>query len=406
MGDFEIKDVCSSCNNGVLSELDAYGKSLFLQFFREPAYRGETFEFRYDHSLLVRWLLKLCFNSARVHNADTYILKKYARYISRLEPMPGDVVVYVHLICPTDVSTLPLMAAQRIIGNPDYIERPEWFRLTQFRPDVQYLTELVQRQVYIDSYCFTLFVPDPSRPEHADASTHIQPKFLEYMPSAVPLPESGVVTLRAGYIHLDDVGVEMVANYPARFAGLVPSGSEEISHTLKKLIDGDAGGLVIQISREEIEEGNISPTVRLVHELVLTRESTLAVMQGVALLIHGWDDEPIALWNVPQVREWIIRLFEECPHLIFLISPGSTSLEMIAACYCRSDDSTDGQLYFDPARVKKFCDTGFEGLNGVTQRHAISVEHNRRICEHVAAVLDSFLPPAERGFLDAMREIE
>lgn len=403
-GDMEIKDVCGSCNNGVLSQLDSYGKDLFLAFLQEPAYRGESTNFEYDQSLLMRWLLKLCFNSARVHNADTTILQEYAKYVLGLEQIPGDVAVFAHLISPTDYSMQPPTAARRVISSPDHVERPEWFRLTQFRSDIQNLSDVVQRQVYIDSYCFSLFVPDPARPEHSDESRTLQQKFLDYMPNAVLLEESGTVTLRAGEIHQLEVGVGTIANYPARFEGQVPSGSDDFSDGLKRMIDGDLERILIMVSRDEIEEMDVQPTIDRLHDLVLTRETAMAAMQRVALLVHGWDDEPQELWEVQQVRAWINRLFEECPHLLFLISPGTTTLEMIAACYCRSQDSPDGKLQFDPERMKKFFDSAFGGLNEVTQRYAISIEHNKKISEHLTAVFASFLPPDNRGTVDAMRK--
>ena len=383
------------CNNGVLSKLDAYGRTLYDNFFQRPAYRGETTDFACDYALLVRWLLKLCFNSARVHDADTTILQKYAGFILGEMPMPGDVAIYVQLVSPTDLSTGIPTASQRIIGDPDSIGRPEWFRITQIRADVESLTDVVQRQIYIDSYCFTIFVCDPSHSKHLAESKHVQAKFLEYMPSATLLPESGFASLRAGAIHEFEAGADLITNYPTRYLGQAPSGSESFSDSLKQLIDGDAESAIILISRNEIEVGDVCPTVDRLHDMVLTRESALATMQRIALLIHGYDDEPKALWDFPEVREWVIRMFEECPHYFFLARPGSTSLEMVAACYCREDRSTGGKLFFDPERVKAFLELGFDGLNEVTQRLAISVEHNKRISEYAFAVLDSFIPPGQ-----------
>ena len=60
-----IKDVCPKCNNDVLSKLDSYGLELYKRCFYRIADAGESVTFDYDYERLLRWILKLNFNSAR-----------------------------------------------------------------------------------------------------------------------------------------------------------------------------------------------------------------------------------------------------------------------------------------------------------------------------------------------------
>ncbi len=76
-GDLIVRDVCGGCNNGVLSGLDGYGKALYERYFAAPVYEGETVTFDYDGDRLLRWLLKLSYNSARAQNADIRVLREY-----------------------------------------------------------------------------------------------------------------------------------------------------------------------------------------------------------------------------------------------------------------------------------------------------------------------------------------
>lgn len=65
----QVRDVCANCNNGVLSELDSYICDLFdAQLIHMPK-QHETVTFSFDYHLLKRWLLKLSFNSARIHDS-------------------------------------------------------------------------------------------------------------------------------------------------------------------------------------------------------------------------------------------------------------------------------------------------------------------------------------------------
>jgi hypothetical protein len=78
-----IRDVCSDCNGGRLSELDSYGKKLFFADLKNYVYTDTEHLFEYDYELLCRWLLKVAYNSARAHGTDVEVLTQYKDTIGR-----------------------------------------------------------------------------------------------------------------------------------------------------------------------------------------------------------------------------------------------------------------------------------------------------------------------------------
>jgi hypothetical protein len=62
-----VRDVCATCNNGALSKLDAYICYLFDTYFIHSLERHDQVIFEFNYHLLKRWLVKMCFNSARVN---------------------------------------------------------------------------------------------------------------------------------------------------------------------------------------------------------------------------------------------------------------------------------------------------------------------------------------------------
>lgn len=100
-----IRDVCSVCNNEALSALDAYICRLFDDAFVNLRKRYERVTFAYDYHLLKRWLLKLSYNSARVHGADDlFALRGVVPYIMDQDPRSGrSVDLFVHLVHPEEV---------------------------------------------------------------------------------------------------------------------------------------------------------------------------------------------------------------------------------------------------------------------------------------------------------------
>lgn len=79
-----ISDVCATCNNGILSELDSYGKSIiekyFLHTFKYNDY-STSYNIEIDSDIYIRWLLKIVYNSMRVDKFNTKSMISNIPYI-------------------------------------------------------------------------------------------------------------------------------------------------------------------------------------------------------------------------------------------------------------------------------------------------------------------------------------
>lgn len=97
-----IRDVCSVCNNIRLSSLDNYISELFDQSFIHIPQRYEHVIFDYDYHRLKRWLLKICFNSARISSSkDLFVFPPLLSYIlGNSESVGRSVLLYVQLSYP------------------------------------------------------------------------------------------------------------------------------------------------------------------------------------------------------------------------------------------------------------------------------------------------------------------
>jgi hypothetical protein len=102
-GDMEIRDVCSICNNVNLSKLDAYAKSLHDEYFSRQIRRSELVDFRFDYSVLLRWLLKSAYNSARIYDdiCACNALKRYRTFILNGEMLPKEILLFCQIISTT-----------------------------------------------------------------------------------------------------------------------------------------------------------------------------------------------------------------------------------------------------------------------------------------------------------------
>lgn len=100
-GELTVKDVCATCNNGVLSSLDDYICSLYDRQLSRIALRRQPRTVLLDYPLLSRWLLKASYNSARANLSDVAVLKQYAPYILAGTPDPEGFEVRLELVAPS-----------------------------------------------------------------------------------------------------------------------------------------------------------------------------------------------------------------------------------------------------------------------------------------------------------------
>lgn len=91
-GEAKVKDVCGTCNNGPLAQLDSYGKSLLFDCgLLVSNYTKTNLSLSYDFPLLLRWLLKISFNSARTDGVHAPAFEEHIPFILGLAQAPPDI---------------------------------------------------------------------------------------------------------------------------------------------------------------------------------------------------------------------------------------------------------------------------------------------------------------------------
>jgi hypothetical protein len=108
----QVKDVCAECNNGVLSKLDAYICELWDKYFHVIVEHGAEIQFEYNYDLLSRWLLKMCYNSSRIHNSDVKHLEKCRDYILGKASHPDHVTIHLQLVYPVEFTQSDFQTAR------------------------------------------------------------------------------------------------------------------------------------------------------------------------------------------------------------------------------------------------------------------------------------------------------
>jgi hypothetical protein len=180
-GEPTVKDVCAGCNNGVLSELDGYACELFDRYFVREMDRHDTISFAYDYHRLKRWLLKLCYNSARIHAGDdVFVFPPLIPYIRGGSPGTGrSVQLYLQLSYPS---------LQKDDEGKDMLFRPADHRVGHMWFNVPGLGRKLLRAVLLRAFSFYLAFYEPAG--SSAIAKAFETAFLNCMPHAVLLRPS------------------------------------------------------------------------------------------------------------------------------------------------------------------------------------------------------------------------
>ena len=133
--------------------LDAYVCSLYDRYFRVLVRSGEI-KFEYDFNLLLRWLLKIGYNSARARKWPFTFPEEFKHYVLGRNDRPKGAHVLLQLIIPTRVEPGHIRddpTATEVLPIPNRIGLLDVRRLPGF---------LIAFMVSIHSYHFYVFQDD------------------------------------------------------------------------------------------------------------------------------------------------------------------------------------------------------------------------------------------------------
>ena len=187
-GEPKIRDVCQTCNNGSLSELDNYICALFDRYCVRILNWNEKVVFEYNYHLLKRWLLKMAFNSARIHSSlDLIVYPPLLNYINGSSNSAGrSVQVYLQLSYPGVIPAESL--ADTEFQDAPALWEPQDNRVGLAHFEVAGVGRKVLRAIHLRSYSFFLAFFEPCA--NAAAAGEFTKEFLARMPGTVLLQAS------------------------------------------------------------------------------------------------------------------------------------------------------------------------------------------------------------------------
>ncbi len=367
--DPKVKDVCATCNNVVLGQLDDYGKSLYEKYFCHPVYGKERKKIQVDRRRLTRWLLKIAFNSARANKADLHVLNGYAKDIIN-DGLCDDIILFCSTVAPSVEDGGGWKAAHRQDARGSI--RPNAFRVGVFRlPEVDFYRWSF-RYVYIDSFAFYLAIPQRGVEfkEERKRVIKLMTKGSEFGVRVL----SGIIDTKPPKYHAANIIINHLANFPNAY-GVVEDPWVVLSNKGKMDI------LNYAIMREDIEKEDFSDVLSFIDQQLATREALMSSLGKVEFSVYGYESDARDLWEIEEVRKFLAVLNSQRPYwLVFqMAEPGWT--QVLLLCLCRIRKESHGFELTHKEDLRGLMNQWFSGLNEISNRLAISYELNKQLSD-------------------------
>jgi len=86
------------------------------------------------------------------------------------------------------------------------------------------------------------------------------------------------------------------------------------------------------IPRADVEARNHLPLSRILQSLLSTPEGARNCAEKVGIFIDGYNDDPRALYRIPEVRSYVAALDEIVPYWFYVLGRDFGSLVLVMKC--------------------------------------------------------------------------
>lgn len=369
-----IKDVCEPCNSGPLSSLDGYGKSLYEKSLSKYLYGGSDQQIEFEFKPLVKWLLKIAFNSARVNNTDLEILADYAPLLVSEQALPPHLHVFVSSVAPSRESEQG-DSCVAMHSKDNVVHFPSWFRIGVFRIKDFDSTSWAFRHIAINSYCFYLLIPKLNNEDALKEETQLLDVMRRDKHWGTLLNREGICTVAAPQV--DSL------TYSLSHVGAFPFSYNIVQHdVLKRVLDDEFGLVQYWIDRVDIEAGNETNFLSFLSDISSSREVSVGLRGRVEFCVHGYDDDPRELHEIPEVVAFLKKIDNSWSYWMLFQFPQGHWLRMLALCLAGGKRVSDGEVEFDKQQMEAVLNRWFVALNQLSHRFAISVAINKEASQN------------------------
>ncbi len=153
--------------------------------------------------------------------------------------------------------------------------------------------------------------------------------------------------------------------------------------------------LHILVPRDEVESGNIQPTLEVLQRLLASPQTAAEFCERVDIAFHGHEDDRRELWEIEKVRAFAVALDEAFPYWLFFLSKQHGGLFCLMRCFVPPFLTPEGQAQVFPRIIGELLlRRWFPAMNHVCDFVGLEERKRRQLTDHAESYITRGpLPP-------------
>ncbi len=361
-----VKDVCPCCNNGELSKLDSYALNLILKYNEQLSIVTKKIYFKYNYNLLIRWLMKICYNSARANDAK-YDINQYEKnvdFIMDRGKTESNISVFAMYIGTGCLNKELAEFCHHLKGIEN--DAIDWFRIGPFKLVESASYYCASRCIIINSFAFFILVCEEDKNhEMSNLKNGIKQRYE----NAVELTTNGKVWLKR-----DDKFF---------FESWVSNAQLRDNFMKKRMKKNDNRYKLLTIYKKEIEAMDFTKLNDIRTKFMSNKDDLMDSYQSVIIAIDGYENEVREPYQHKSFQNYFRQVFDDFPEIIWvlLLDEEIITVKMMIWAYV-NDNSTDDvnnditEIKVNNEKSVKLLQKCFMAINKLTNIYAFDFSKN------------------------------
>jgi hypothetical protein len=155
------------------------------------------------------------------------------------------------------------------------------------------------------------------------------------------------------------------------------------------------GRILFIAGKEDIHTGNYQPIIDALQRIKRNRDLLYHHKENIEIAIHGYDDDPRELYEIDEVRKWVINVLENIEGLSFFLQKGNYAQFLKLILFCQINfQVVEGSEYFDRGLLRREVEYEskdmvevmnplFYDLNKFCQENNVSISINEEISTNI-----------------------
>lgn len=159
--------------------------------------------------------------------------------------------------------------------------------------------------------------------------------------------------------------------------------------------------ICIEVKHDSIKTQNVSSVLKFAEIFASSAQNAWNARGSVSLSISGYCSDSRELWEIPEVRAYVMKLTTAWPSWMFFMDESLQSLTTCFMCLCevtRTDDPKMNRVVGLPSDVLA---NGFGGIQQICDEYKFGDEMCIDICYQVATYLGLSIDEMDTTFVEA-----